>query len=343
MFDKIIYMNEQYKFAETKIPMDQLEFSTNEIKTINNLGLTPEDLEKLLDSQPFAEGSYALIFELPDSDQKVIAKVWKNPKNDSGRAKCENVALRLLRLRNSKEAPHSMGYLKSATILFEEKIEGSPIESFDKNTIDQLAETLAKIHSIELNAYGKPLTRRTKGTKMDFLGDEFDRLRTASSSSPKLAETISSVERAIDKAENEAKKKPEAFQDNNFTLIHFDLNINNILRSTDGRIVIIDWEQASAGDSAMDIAKLFLKLNFNNEQKKDFLVEYGKKLSKKDDYFESRLEIFEPLVLANSILWRLRVLKDEPQETSSANEKEFYARVKNNLDKELTILKKYLS
>lgn len=102
--------------------IDQLEFSANEIKTIKNLGLTPEDLQKLLDGQSFAEGSYALIFELPNSDPKIIAKAWKNPKYDSDRAKHENVALRLLRLRNSNEVPRSMGYLKSATILFEEKI-----------------------------------------------------------------------------------------------------------------------------------------------------------------------------------------------------------------------------
>lgn len=178
---------------------------------------------------------------------------------------------------------------------------------------------------------------------MDFFNDELGRLRKTSSLSLKQSEIISSVERVIDKTENEANKKPEAFQDNNFTLIHFDLNSNNILRSTDDRIVIIDWEQASAGDNAMDIAKLFLKLNFDDEQKKEFLAEYEKSLSKKDDYFENRLEIFEPLVLINSILWRLRILKDVPQETSSVNEKEFYVRVKNNLDKELVTLKKYLS
>ena len=72
------------------------------------------------------------------------------------------------------------------------------------------------------------------------------------------------------------------FCGNDFTLIHFDLNRNNILRSNNSnKIILIDWEQASAGDSAMDIAKLFLKLNFNDVQKKDFLVEYEKKLFQK--------------------------------------------------------------
>ena len=336
-------MNEQYKFAESRKSVDQLEFSDSEMKTINNLGLTFEDLQKLLAGPSFAEGSYALIFELSGDEQKVVAKVWKNPKQDSERAEHENVALRLLRMRNFEEAPRSKGFLKSATILFEEKIEGRPIENFDKITIDQLAETLAKIHSIELNAYGRPLTRRIKGTKMDFLNDELNRLRMALISSPQQSEIISSIELALNKTENEAKKKPEAFQDDNFTLIHFDLNSNNILRSTDNRIVIIDWEQASAGDNAMDIAKLFLKLNFNEGQRKEFLAEYEKNISRKDEYFEGRLETFEPLVLVNSILWRLRVLKDAPQHSSSVNEEQFYARVKNNLDKELEALKKYLS
>ncbi|MFA6422801.1 MAG: phosphotransferase [Candidatus Buchananbacteria bacterium] len=336
-------MNERYKFSENRKPIDQLEFSENELKTINNLGLTSEDLQKLISGPSFAEGSYALIFELPSKDQKNIAKVWKNPRQDSERADHENVVLRLLRMRKSREIPQSKGFLKSATILFEEKIEGKHIENFDRITINQLAETLTKIHSIKLNAYGKPLTKRKKGTKLDYLNSELDRLRVACSSVTKQSEITSSIKMVINETESEAKKKAEAFQDNNFTLIHFDLNSNNILRSADNRIVIIDWEQASAGDNAMDIAKLFLKLNFNEEQKKYFITKYEKGISKKDSYFRDRLEIFEPLVLANSILWRLRVLKDEPQETSSANENQFYTRVKNNLDKELVMLKKYLS
>jgi thiamine kinase-like enzyme len=337
-------MNEQYKFSETRTPINQSELSANEVKTLDNLGLTFEDLEKLLGEPHFAEGSYAIIFDLPSDEQKNIAKVWKNPKQDSGRAKHENVALRLLRLRNSGEAPKVAGYLKSAGILFEEKIEGNPIETFDKITVGQLAETVSMVHSIELNAYGKPLTQRKKGTKMDYLSSELGKLRENLSLLDDSIGMKSLIEQAIDKIESEANQKAESFQGNDFTLIHFDLNRNNILRSNiSNKIILIDWEQASAGDNAIDVAKLFLKLDFDDEQKEGFLAKYVEGFSKTDEYFNDRLRAYEPVVLVNSILWRLRVLRDIPPHASSINEKQFYARVKNNLDKELVVLKKYLS
>lgn len=336
-------MNESYKFSETKKSVQYPELSQNEIITINKLGLTLDDLHKLLAGPYFAEGSYALIFELPNNEQKTIAKAWKNPDNDSKRAEHENVALRLLRMRNFKEAPRMMGYLKSATILFEEKIEGDPIEKFDENTINQLAATLAKIHSIELNAYGKPLAQRKKGSHMDFFNDEIEKLRQNSSLLSDPSDMISSIRQAINKTKNEAEKEPNAFQNNNFTLIHFDLNCNNILRSKNSdKIILIDWEQASAGDNAMDIAKLFLKLNFDEEQKKCFFSEYEKKLAKEDKFLFNRIKAYEPLVLINSILWRLRVLRDEPQQTLTENEKQFYNRIRNNLDREILILQNFI-
>lgn len=338
-------MNEQYKFLQSRDQIKQDELSEKELKTINGLGLTFDDLNKLINSPAAAEGSYALIFELPMSDPKILAKVWKNPRDDSWRADHEYVALRLLSLHKSKEAPRPMGYLESATVLFEEKIEGTFIEKFDKTAINQLAESLSKIHSIELNAYGKPLTKRKKGTKMDCLNGELEKLHIKfdSLSNSIYSETLSLVDQAMDKIEEEAKNDFESFESNDFTLIHFDLNRNNILRSNDNsKIIIIDWEQASAGDNAMDIAKLFLKLNFNETQKNDFLLEYKKNILKKDNYFKDRLNIYCPLVLINSILWRISVLKNIPNVLSDLNEKQFYNRVEDNLAQEMIQLKEFL-
>lgn len=338
-------MNEQYNFLQSREQIKKTELSENELETISKLGLTFDDLNKLINGSAMAEGSYALIFELPTSEPKILAKVWKNPKDDALRADHENVALRLLSLRKSEEAPHTMGYLESATILFEEKIEGNFIENFDKTAINQLAETLSKIHSIELNAYGKPLTKRKKGTQKDYFDSELEKLHVKLDFLSGLgqSEVLSLIEQSIDKIEKETKDKFESFNASDFTLIHFDLNRNNILRSNDNsKIIIIDWELASAGDSAMDIAKMFLKLNFNEKQKSDFLLEYEKNILKIDDYFEDRLEAYCPLVLINSILWRIGVLKNVPEESSNTNENEFYNRVKDNLDKETTQLNEFL-
>lgn len=335
-------MDECYKFREAEDSIENLELSENEIKNISKLGLTPDDLQKLLSGPHLAEGSYALIFELPNNNQEIIAKFWKDSKHASERAKRENATLRLLRMRDSKEAPHLMGFLKSANILFEGKIEGNHIDNFDKIAISQLVETMAKIHSIELNAYGKPLSRRKKGTQIDCLDDGIETLRKSLSSLKNPPEIISLIDQAINKAENKAKEKQDAFQDAKFTLIHFDLNRNNILRSNN-KIIIIDWEQASAGDNAMDIAKLFLKLNFNEEQKKEFLIEYMGKLSKRDKYFQDRMNIYKPLVLINSILWRLRALNNLSKLESSEAEKKFYIKVKSGFDCEINDLKFFLS
>jgi thiamine kinase-like enzyme len=339
-----ISMNEKFKFSETRNPIKQAELSKKEQRIINGVGLTLEDLKKLLRKPSYAEGSYALIFEVNEFDQKNIAKVWKNPQNDTTRARHENAALRLLHKHKSTQVPHNLGYLHSETILFEEKIKGKHIVKFDELVICQLAETLAKIHNIKLSSYGKLIEPRIKGTQKDYLMTEIGKLREALSTSSEKPELLKLIEQAINKFENAATSSPEAFKKRVFTLIHFDLNRNNIFQSDDNdKIIIIDWEQAAAGDNAMDIAKMFLKLNFTEKQKKKFIEEYGKWFDKKDTSLQARLDVYAQFVLINSILWRLRVLKNTPIETTSANEKEFYARVKNNLDTELIKLKKYLS
>ncbi len=337
-------MNEHYTFSGEAEPFEKLTLTEDEVSTIAKLGLAPEDLSQLLGGEHFAEGSYALLFELPDSDARLVAKVWKNPKHDSDRARNENVALRLLRVRDFKNAPKSKGYLESTKILFEEKIEGAPVEQFDKNVIERLAVALANLHSIKLNKYGKPLTKRKEGTRMDYLHDGVETLRKLALSFADQTDTIALVNRSLDRMEDQAREAGDAFLDKNFTLIHFDLNKGNILYSKkEGDLVIVDWEQASAGDNAMDIAKLFLKSDFDSNQKQEFLAQYEGHLWEKDSHLQERLQVYEPFVLANSILWRLGVLKNTPQQTSSENEKQFYNQVKINLDKELETLKESLA
>ncbi len=336
-------MAEKFSFSESNQLNNRLDFTEKEVNTIEALGLTLEDVQKLLSEEPLAEGSYALIFDLPSDAQDLVAKVWKNPKEDSQRAERENVVLRLLRLRKFDHMPRLAGYLPHSTILFESKINGSQVEQYDEKTIKQLAFSLSGLHSIRLNSYGRPLSHRKEGTLLDCYHDNVNGLREIAAQFNDENDLDLLIKQAIDKLDYETGDKKQAFSGSDFTLIHFDLNPNNILRSNDeDKIVIIDWEQASAGDNAMDIAKCFFKLNFNEKQKEIFLAEYKKGLPREDAHFQERLAAYELFVLVNSILWRLRVLRDMPQQMSSDNEAQFYNRVKVNLDSEVEMLKNFV-
>jgi len=88
---------------------------------------------------------------------------------------------------------------------------------------------------------------------------------------------------------------------------------------------------------------MFFKIKFKKKKKKEFLVEYKKRLSKKDEHFQCRLDIYEMLVLINSLLWRLQVLNNQPIQKSTETEKQFYARVKSGFDYEFNSLQNFLS
>lgn len=337
-------MTENLRFSGTVERLERPDLTENEIKTIGNVGLTADDFFEIISSQPLAEGSRALIFELPGDSNKSVAKVWKDRTRDSDRSAIEGMALRLLKMRNFKNAPRLEGHLKSASIVFEEKIEGEPIKDFNNETIDKLAIALADLHSIKLNSYGKPFTQRKFGTRLDYLHDGVKTLRDICQSLDSQEELISLLNDALDKMESEANNHSEAFASNDFTLIHFDLNPGNILRSKDrGDIIIIDWEQSSAGDNAMDIAKLFLKADFNDDQRHEFLEQYENCSAIDDPNLSERLHVYDSFVLINSILWRLRVLRDMPKQISKETEKRFYDQVKNRLNNELNKLKSELS
>jgi thiamine kinase-like enzyme len=178
---------------------------------------------------------------------------------------------------------------------------------------------------------------------MDFLKDGIETLRKLSEPFADQTEISELIDHSLEKMKNDANEASDAFLENKFTLIHFDLNPDNIIYSKKNNdLAIIDWEQASAGDNAMDIAKLFLKSNFNSGQKQEFLSQYEKYLVNKDPKFEERLRIYEPFVLINSILWKLRVLRNTPQHAASISETQFYERVKNNLERELIVLRDFL-
>ncbi len=331
-------MSEQYTFSSVASESPKSNLNEREMETLKKLHLSSEDLQGLLSGEPIAQGSYAMIFDLPESN--TVAKVWKNPQRDSDRAETEHVALRILRKRKYPYSPNVKGYVEDPRILFETKEYGKSSQEFDDEVLDQLAIALAELHSIELFSYGKPLTERKKGTQFECLIDGIKTLENKLAEATGSQEDINSIQDAIEKLKIEAGKNENVFTSSKFTLIHFDLNPNNILYSRgDQKLTILDWEQASAGDNSMDIAKLFFKSKFDEQQKRKFLSEYKKKLQQDDPGLDSRIKVYDQFVRINSVLWRLDVLASEPNQHTSIEEREFYQRVKDNLDTEVKQLK----
>lgn len=331
-------MKGDFNIERAEVGFEDKTFSENEKRILSEINLSPEVMIKLFSEPPFAEGSHAVLFELQAGGKDLVAKVGKDDNTNLNRGAKENVILRFLRIRGFKEAPRVHGYISSRNILFEEKIEGRPIKNFDERDILNLAEILAKLHSIKLDSYGKPLEKRELGTRMDCLYYGINTLRNLALTQEGDSKTIAEVKNLLDKITTEAEQVTEAFSKNIFTLIHFDLNPNNILRSDENMgIILVDWEQASVGDNAMDIAKFFLKCELNSKQRIMFLKKYESCLLETDPDFNQRLRIYEPLVLVNSVLWRLRTLS--MSDDVNIKDEEFYERVRDGLKKDLIKIK----
>ena len=316
-----------------------LDLAPNEVRILAGLGITSDDLAGLLHEKPFAEGSYAMLFEPKNNNLNLVVKAWKNPSRDAARASNEHVALRLLRRGSTVHVPRVRGFVQSSAVLLEEKALGERFEQPDAEAVGHLADALASLHSIMLNKYGDTLHERKPGTRLDLLLERVASLRERASSFPGGAETVHLILRALNAIERDVRTTPEAFSSRSFTLVHFDLNPGNILYAKQaGAITLIDWEQASAGDNAMDIAKLFLKCRFSAEQRRVFLAHYEPALRERDSSFETRLSAYELYAIANSLLWRLRVLKDQPERPLPEGETQFYDRVESNFKQETTAL-----
>lgn len=80
------------------------------------------------------------------------------------------------------------------------------------------------------------------------------------------------------------------------TPVHGDLWYQNILKTNDKNIFIIDWEYSHMGDHHFDLAYFIEAYNLNEHQEKIFLDSY-------DDYNPKLLKLHKALVHYLTILW----------------------------------------
>lgn len=221
---------------------------------------------------------------------------------------------------------------KGYTWFIAECIEGIPFEK-NRENIHALANRIGTLHSFRVPRFGWPLQQRSSGSLEDYYAEnigwtqkQVDSL-TDSETRALLLKSMSVFRDRIGSCYREAG-------DNQFSPIHFDLNPNNIILTEDGPR-FIDWDQSSLGDPAIDVAKLFLKLSFQDFEEAVFLQKYP--LS--NTSFIERIESYRILVLIISIRWRTQYIVDSLHEISTVSLQTL--RQKNN--SEITLLNKLLS
>lgn len=96
--------------------------------------------------------------------------------------------------------------------------------------------------------------------------------------------------------ETERAKFP-FFQGSLFTIITYDMNPSNIVWKNK-KPRIFDWETASVGDPAMEIARIFDSWNLNERQKDLFMREYGG-----DNQLKLRINTYQKFVSLTSLTY----------------------------------------
>jgi thiamine kinase-like enzyme len=311
----------------TSLEKDQSQefFAESKIKErdkiiLAELGLNQSEIDEL--ENPDVNGTTALVNFIDRGDKRMVVKKGINVDSNLN-SRREYTFLRLLRMRSGdKIAPDPYYYATGPErdLLVMERMEGEIVNEMTNENISKIARAMAQVHKPEFEKPGIPFRERRKASQYDRLIEQVDFLRNWFD---ELSHYINDVNiedkfdlgqltKAKDTILDRAIDAREAFKNNSFSLIHYDLSPGNILKNNERKILFLDWRQASIGDRAMDVAKFFFKNNLDDRQQKVFLGIYSSEIN--DDTVRERVDVYSPLLRLSSLLWRLRFLNIDIKE-----------------------------
>ena len=289
-------------------------------KLLFELGLSQKEIDEL--KSPDITGSTSLVSFIDRVDKKLVIKKGINVDLDLN-ARREYTFLRLLKMRKGEKiAPEPYFYASDpeSDLLIMERIEGQEVKELSDEDLIKIAQAMATVHKPEFKKPGIPFHYREKASQydrlieqIDFLRDWFDELSpyindVNLSEEFNLNQLIEAKDIILDTALNNR----DNFKDSSFSLIHYDFNPGNILKDNNGKILFLDWRQASIGDRGMDVAKLFYKNYLDEYQQEIFFTTYLVEIN--DDTLRERVNAYSPLIRLSSLLWRLRFLNIDLKE-----------------------------
>lgn len=310
-----------------KTPDNEMEMHDNDDKLLSELGLDREEINEL--KNPDASGSTALISYINRDGRNLAVKKGVNVDSDLN-ARREYAFLKLLNRRGGeKTAPDPYFYSSEpeSDLLIMEKIEGQNISEISDEDLVKVARKMAQVHKPEFKKPGIPFHKRTEASQYDRLAEQIDFLHGwFDQLAPHVTDVgegldLDRLAEAKDYILEEAAEAEGEFLESSFSLIHYDLNPGNIIKDEEGKILFLDWRQASIGDRAMDIAKFFYKNYLDRRQQELFFEIYLAEIN--DASLRERVEIYTPLIRLGSLLWRLRFLnidlKEHPEIANEEN------------------------
>ncbi len=199
--------------------------------------------------------------------------------------------------------------------LLEEYIQGGMVGragALTKKQFERIASLMANIHSNTFKKYGLfPPSR--KGTFFDVARDNMERtirefyggyLRNLKNAPSWIVRLRPKVDVYIKKTRGYLKASRDHLSAKRFFLLHGDFGIGNML-ARGGKLVLIDWENARAGDSASEMVYFFIHSGIRGDLESEFLDLYKKKGGLVDDSFLERFKIYATIMPLGPMLWAL--------------------------------------
>ena len=272
------------------------------LETVNqiiqsNFGCCAEEIRK------FENVTNNFVYSFTVSDKHYILKLYRStdwPEN--GKVQFVNQLL----IQNNIPCAELITYRQSDPIypngyLIERKIQGI---AADKQTFRreqeitlyiQLAKLVSSIHNIKLTNFGYIGNGIACYESMtSFFEDEFDRLENG------LKDTISETQ--LSKMKEKFFITMRDFEDLPSVLCHSDLSKKNIIIQENGKILLIDWDDAIAFNWMADISRLtfWMKLNYNEPDRilfRSIFLKHYQTAYRKSEFvsFESAFHIYSAL------------------------------------------------
>lgn len=214
-------------------------------------------------------------------------KIIKTRKTSERSIRTEAITLRFLRLKNLSSIESKFDFRKLR--LIKDFMPGSKNKNLSTKKLNQIVKHMVKLHRVKTHKFGRIGINKTPRQAGDF-GRAYSYFCNLLIKNGASLQDINQIK----KLNIDFSKLPSAKR-KDFSLIHRDLNPNNILTHKN-QVNFIDYGSSATWDPALDLA-IFLHRNklSQNKIKSDFVLSKYSELMNDVD-IQKRVELYLPLV-----------------------------------------------